>query len=92
MIEYFISLNGNLTIKDLATMYNNYNSKRRILDITTDRIDPLIEKGVLINIGDTKKFITGTRHNSNLILNPEYIDVNPKNLKYLKLGKYIKKR
>lgn len=92
MIEYFISLNGNLTIKDLATMYNNYNSKRRILDITTDRIDPLIEKGVLINIGDTKKFITGTRHNSNLILNPEYIDVNPKTLKYLKLGKYTKKR
>lgn len=91
MIEYFISLNGNLTIKDLATIYNNYNSKRKILDITTDRIDPLIEKGVLLNTGDTKKFITGTRHNSNLILNPEFIDVNPKTLKYLKLERYTKK-
>lgn len=92
IIEYFISLNGNLTIKDLATIYNSYNSKRKILDITEDRIDPLIEKEILLSVGDTKKYITGTRHNSTLILNPEFIDVNPKTLKYLKLERYTKKR
>lgn len=92
MIEYFISLNGNLTIKNLATIYNQYNDKKRILDIAKEKIDPLIEKEILLNIGDTKKFITPTRHNSNLILNPSLVDINPKEFKYLKLERYTKKR
>lgn len=91
MIEYFISLNSNLTVKDLSTFYNSYNSKKKIIEIAREKIDPLIEKNILINTGDTKKFICGTRHNSTLILNDKLIDIDPKELKYLKLNKYVKK-
>lgn len=92
MIEYFISLNGNLTVKDLATSYNRYNGKKKILDITKEKIDPLIEKGVLIPTGYTKRYISSDRLNSTLILNPDLTTPDLDNLKYLRLSNYTKKR
>ena len=88
MIEYFISLNGNLTIKDLSTIYNNYNTPKKITELIDEIIDPLIKQNIFINCGNTKKFITNDRPNSHIALNPELIDINKNKLKYLKLDKY----
>ena len=91
ILEYFISLNGNLTIKDLANIYNKYNQRKRVIEIAKEKIDPLIARGILINGENTKNYISGQRHNSFLSLNQEIIDVDQKELKYLKLEKYLKK-
>ncbi len=88
MIEYLISLNGSITIKDLVTMYNRYNPKKKPIELATEIIDSLINSGIILDLGPTKKYITPQRHNSHIALNPQTIDINSKKLKYLKIDKY----
>lgn len=90
ILEYFISMNGDLNLKNLVSIYNSYNISKRPIDLIESRIDPLIEDGILINMGDTKNYITSDRHNSVIALNDDLIDVNRDKLKYLKLEKYTK--
>ena len=90
ILEYFLSVNGNLTIKDVAAFYNSYNNKKKVLDIYKELLLPLLEKGILLSIGETKSYIASDIHNQNLVLNPKNIDVNPEKIKYLKLSKYTK--
>ncbi len=89
MLEYLLSLNGTLTIKDLVTIYNKYNRKKKPIELTTSIIDSLIDKEIILDLGPTKKYITPERHNSHIALNKNVVDVNPKKLKYLKIDKYL---
>jgi Fic family protein len=90
IIEYFLSLKGNLTIKDLVYIYNNYNNPRKANDLAPKVIEPLIEKGIFINRGNTKKMISEGQPNENLSLNSDLITTDKSKMKYLKLGRYIK--
>lgn len=89
VLEYFISLNGTLTIKDLVTIYNHYNVKKRPIELTTDYIDDLIEQGIILDLGPTKKHITKDRYNSHIALNPDVVTVQKEKLKYLKIDRYM---
>ena len=44
IIKYLLTMNGNITTKDLADFYNNYNSRRKTSIIFKEKIEPLIEK------------------------------------------------
>ena len=44
IIKYLLTMNGNITTKDLAVFYNNYNSRRKTSIIFKEKIEPLIEK------------------------------------------------
>lgn len=90
MIEYFISINGHLTAKDLATTYNHYNERKKIKNILNDKIIPLIEKEIFIFDGYTKHNISSDSKNMNLRLNGELINVDESKVKNLNLSKYIK--
>lgn len=91
MIEYLLTTNSNLTAKDLATTYNSYNDHRRINMIIDERIMPLveIEKNIFVRKNDTKGFIDGVRHNFNIGINKDLLDIKKEKIKYLKIDRYI---
>ena len=57
ILEYILTMNGNITVKDFAIIYNNYNEKRNTKIILEEKIMPLIKKNILIQGQYTKKNI-----------------------------------
>lgn len=88
MISYFLTMNGNLTVKDLATFYNAYNYSRKPSIIFDEKILPLMEKGIILDKGKTNGFITGEKHNINIGLNPDHVSIRKK-VKHLSLDRYL---
>lgn len=89
MIEYLLTTNSNLTAKDLATTYNSYNDHRRINIIIDEKIMPLVEKNIFVRKNDTKGFIDGVRHNFNIGINKDLLDIKKEKIKYLKIDRYV---
>ena len=89
MIEYLLTTNSNLTAKDLATTYNSYNDHRRINMIIDERIMPLVEKNIFVRKNNTKGFIDGVRHNFNIGINKDLLDIKKEKIKYLKIDRYV---
>lgn len=89
-LEYLLTMNGNITIKDLITIYNRYNSKDKLIKILEEKIYPLIDKKILISKRYTKKYITPTIQNMEISLNPELIEFDRTKIKHLDINKYIK--
>ena len=81
-------MNGNITINDITSFYNNYNSKKSPIKLYDEMISPLLEEKVLIKGRDTNKNIDGNMKNSFININDELIDVKEKKFKYLKLERY----
>jgi len=90
MLEYLLTMNGNITIKDLITIYNRYNSKEKITKTLEEKIKPLIDKKIIIPKRNTKKYITSTIKNMEISLNPELIEFDKNKIKHLDINKYIK--
>ena len=90
MLEYLLTMNGNITIKDLITIYNRYNVKEKITKILEEKIKPLLDKKILIQKRYTKKNITPTIKNMEISLNPELIELDKTKIKHLDINKYIK--
>ena len=89
MVEYLLSLNGSLTVKDLATIYNRYNERQKVYSLFNQKIKPLMEKEILIRKKETQSFIYGKQHNFNLGLNSDLINVDYSKIKYLNLKRFI---
>ena len=89
MIENLLTTNSNLTANDLATTYNSYNDHRRINMIIDERIMPLVEKNIFVRKNDTKGFIDGVRHNFNIGINKDLLDIKKEKIKYLKIDRYV---
>ena len=89
-LEYFLSLNGRLTLLDLIHIYNDYNAKKKKLDVLEEKINPLLEKGILKKTFDTKHYISSDLPNSRIVLNRELLDVDEKKIKKLRLEHYTK--
>ena len=90
MLEYLLTMNGNITIKDLITIYNRYNVKEKITKILEEKIKPLLDKKILIQKRYTKKNIIPTIKNMEISLNPELIELDKTKIKHLDINKYIK--
>ena len=90
MLEYLLTMNGNITIKDLITTYNKYNEKDKIVKIMEEKIKPLLDKKIIIPKRYTKKYITPTIQNMEISLNPELIEFDRTKIKHLDIDKYIK--
>ena len=88
LLEYILTMRGNITIKDIRYFYNNFNDKKNAKYIL-DKVQPLIDNHILINKGQTKSFVTEGVPNVRLGVNNELIDVDRSKIKYLKLDKYI---
>ena len=90
ILEYLLSINGNLTLLDLINMYNNFNTKKKKNIILNDEINPLIEKNIILKTTNTKHNITPDIINSRIILNREMLDIDERKIKKLRLDHYTK--
>lgn len=89
MINYLLTMNGNLTVKDLSTFYNNYNSPKKPSAIFEEKIMPLINKGIILNKGYTNGFITRDEHNMNIGINPVNVTIDRAKIKHLSLERFM---
>lgn len=92
IIDYLLTLKGELTILDLATKYNAYNIYKFPNEIASSYIYPLIEKGVLINCGPTKHRLTKEMPNLKIAISSDLVDIKPEKIKSINLQKYISKQ
>lgn len=91
MLEYFLSMNGHLTLLDLISMYNNFNNKKKKHLVLEEDIKSLLEQGILKTTSNTKHNIADGIINKRIILNEELLDIDKSKIKKLKIDKYIKK-
>lgn len=92
IIEYLLTLKGELTILDLATKYNAYNMYKDPEEIASSYIYPLIEKGILINSGPTKHRLTKDMPNIKLAISSDLLDIDKDKIKSINLQKYLSKQ
>jgi len=89
-LEYLLSMNGRLTLLDLIRMYNEFNTKKKKHIVLQEEINPLIEKGIILEKKPTKHHIADGIQNKRIIVNSDMIDVDSKKIKQLRLERYIK--
>ena len=89
-LEYLLSMNSHLTLLDLIRMYNEFNTKKKKHIVLEDEINPLIEKGIILEKDPTKHGIADGIQNKRILVNGDMIDVDTKKIKILKLDKYTK--
>lgn len=88
IIQYMVSMKGTITISDITSFYNNYNTKKSPIKLYEEMIKPLLDDNVLVKERDTNKYISGDMKNAFININSDLIDVNEKKFKYLKLDKF----
>ena len=85
ILDYMLTIKSNLTIKDVARFYNEYNEVKKIKDIYLEKIIPLIDKNIIIETKSTKSYINTNMHNKFLQINPKIIDIDKEKIKHLDL-------
>ena len=90
ILEYLLTMKGNLTAKDLIYIYKNYNEHQKPNIIFEEKILPLIDKSIILNKGYTKGIIMKNMPNMNISINPNIVDINPKKVKHLNINRFIK--
>ena len=88
MLEYLLEVKNNLTLKDLATVYNHYNEHKNINVIVNEKILPLLDKKIILDKGYTKNNISCNMSNMWIAVNSDMIDVREEKIKYLKLERF----
>lgn len=91
MLEYFLSMNGHLTLLDLISMYNSFNNKKKKRLVLEEDINPLIKQDIIKVTSSTKHNVCDGITNKRIVLNRDMIDVDMNKIKLLKIDKYIKK-
>ena len=92
IIEYLLTLKGELTLLDLARKYNAYNIYKNPSEIATSYIYPLIEKGILINNGPTKHRLTKDMPNIKLAISRDLLDIDQDQIKSINIQRIISKK
>lgn len=80
---YYLSMKGLRSVLDFARMYNNENDKKKAIEIYEEMILPLLDKGVLEVVGETKKEVNGMPNKILSLRKQESYD--PEKVKNLKL-------
>ena len=92
-LEYILTMKCNITAKDFVTTYHRFNDKKMPKDILKEKLDPLINREIIIKGNNTTSYIDRYSEIPNYYfhINPKYIDMDNKKIKILKLDKFIKK-
>ena len=87
---YFLSLKGEVTIKDFSTIYNRFNNHTSIDIIINNKLKPLVEKGIIVLKEETNSYIGKDIKNRVLSLNPIYVDLSKENFLKINVKKFIR--
>ena len=89
ILQYLLTLNGNVTIKDLVTIYNQYNPKRTVDFLFSSKIQPLIDKGILVVGSSTNSFIKEGVRNRNIGVRQTLVTIDFHKLKHLEIKRFL---
>lgn len=89
LLNYILTMQSSLTINDLASFYNRYNPPKKPTIILSERVMPLVEKGIILKKGETKGNMAKNIPNISFGLNPNMVDINPAKVKHLSLNRYF---
>lgn len=92
MLEYLLTLKEDITALDVIDKYNIFNMYKQPEILFQDYIYPLIEKGILINCGNTKYKITRDMPNIKIAINNDLLDIDSEKIKSMNLKKYLSKQ
>ena len=84
-ILYFLTINGNKTLRDICVMYNRYNDKKTPSEIYKEMINRLIDLEVFIVTRYTKREVNEEIPNMELMLNSKKFESNSPHLSRVKL-------
>lgn len=80
-----LSMNGLLTLKDYATVYNGKNDKKRVTEIHDEMINPLLEKNIIQKVRTTNNMYTGEDNNYVFKLNTDNLDIDKSKIRRIKI-------
>ena len=83
-ILYFLTMNGNKTLRDFSVMYNRFNDKKSIKEIYNEMIKHLIELEIFIVTRYTKRNIEENIPNMELVLNEKKVEIDSPHLSRIK--------
>jgi len=89
IINYILTMNGNITVKDISWFYNQFNNKKPPVFISNNLINKMIDKNILLFKGYTKSYVDKDNLNYKLELNKDNIKVDSDRIKYIKNDKYM---
>ena len=84
-LHYILSMKGNMTYADFSTFYNNQNERKNIGVIYKTMLEPLLEKGVIVEGKETNKGFLPTGSNHFFSLNDRLFDKDDPKIKHLKI-------
>ena len=84
-ILYFLTMNGNKTLRDICVMYNRYNDKKTPSEIYKEMINHLIDLEVFIVTRYTKREVNEEIPNMELMLNSKKFESDSPHLSRVKL-------
>ena len=91
ILKYMLSMNSNVTIKDLVTTYNRFNKHQRLDTLYYNKIKELIDKNIIVLLQETKTNLIDNNKNYFIGINPDLLTIDYSNFTYLEPKKYIKK-
>ena len=92
MLLYILSMNGNITIKDLITMYNNYNNHQNLNVVYYEKIKQLIDKEIIALTKETNSYLIDGMKNYFIAINPKLLNINEDLLSIYDIKKIKKTR
>lgn len=86
-LHYILSMNNNLTYADFTRHYNIQNERKQPSIIYKEMIEPLLDKGIVVEGKATQKRVsfTGDTYNHYFNINESLYEVDPNKIKYLKI-------
>lgn len=80
-----LSMKGLKTLKDFASFYNFKNDKKRVSDIYSEMIEPLLDKGVIVKTRDSNSLYNDKDNNFLFELNESKLDLDNSKIRRLSL-------
>lgn len=84
-LHYILSMKGNLTYADFCTFYNYKNEKKSDIVIYKTMLEPLLEKGAIVQMQKTNHGFSPSGSNYFFRLNYELFDREDSKIKHLKI-------
>ncbi len=85
-LMYILSMNDDINVLNFATMYRRFNDFKSVRQIYEEMILPLIDNGVLMVNGTSRKVMFDGYYNEILRINPTRYDRNSSKIKRLNLS------
>ena len=92
IIEYLLTLKGELSLSEVSRKYNAHNVYKNPEIIRNLYVNPLMEKGVLTKEGISNHIISRNTPNIVLAITDDLITIKPKKIKSLNIQRYTSKQ